>query len=444
MLNYCLLLPNDKKTPIKEASLIWKKHQGHFIGIGYVFPKESETSLEPLCKTLGLRLLRLPIAEEDFQSYVSSYKLDFLYRLRTEKMTELLAEKERPSLEHSSKIKELESSLEELSSSIERREKASQATSSVVSSSGFKDLLIPPQEEDISREIKNISPGVATGLSIGSMPLKLDGGEISVLAAPTGHGKTSFLINVLMGILQDDPASSVFLFSFEEARAPIFCLALNCYIGAHLSENNRESIRSYFRDGHSKYISEKSRPLFLEKKASFFKDLIEPGRLNIHYSSYSAEELSQAIRFLASQPKKPSAICIDYMQLLRLGTSNRLQSRQEELKQICLILKDCAVETGLPILIAAQFNRTVQSESDLSAQAIGEAGDIERIAGLILGCWNRRFSQQQPEDSLFVKVLKGRNAPIGASESLRFEGNECKITNLRSGGASRSQKTISF
>ncbi len=127
------------------------------------------------------------------------------------------------------------------------------------------------------------------------------------------------------------------------------------------------------------------------------------------------------------------------MQLLRLGSLNKVTSRQEELKQICLLLKDCAVETGLPILIAAQFNRTVQSANDLLAQAIGEAGDIERIAALILGLWNRKFDQEGSEEVLSVKVLKGRNIPMGANEVFDFNGNACKIINRLQSSPARQQ-----
>jgi hypothetical protein len=52
------------------------------------------------------------------------------------------------------------------------------------------------------------------------------------------------------------------------------------------------------------------------------------------------------------------------------------------------MLKDCAIETGLPIVLASQYNRTVQSIEHMKEQALSEAGDIERIASLIIGLWS--------------------------------------------------------
>ena len=432
MSNYCCFLPREQKTPIREAREVWKTYQGHFIGIGYIFPPEYESPLQAICSKANLQLHRMPMGSMDFSAYVDSYKLDFLNGLRAEKDLKIrMLAQETP--ENDPRLMELKEELGELDAAIEKRNRAEVLRAAASDSSLFEKLLLAPSEQDIAEEIRKISPGIPTGYRIDALELKIEGGEISVIAAPTGHGKTSFIINVLTGILDHNPDSSVYLFSYEEARAPIICLALNSYIGEKISSNNRESIKAYFRDSNVQFISEKQRNHFLQRKDCFFQELIASRRLNVFYSSYSAEELVNAIRFLAKQNPKPTAICIDYMQLLRLGSLSKIASRQEELKQICLLLKDCAVETGLPILIAAQFNRTVQSEGELIAQAIGEAGDIERIAALILGLWNRKFGQEKTEEAIYVKVLKGRNIPMGSDEVFDFDGNACKITNRRCG-----------
>jgi replicative DNA helicase len=423
MSNYCCFLPKSKITPLRETTDLWRTYNGHFIGIGYIFPKEHETKLQSICSSARLTLHRMPMGDLDFNAYTDSFKLDFLQGLKIEKELKLSVMQEK-----GEDCQEMINEIAEIHAAIQKKENAL-AVRQAAGRLSYESLLKAPTEEDIAEEIRKISPGIPTGFRIGPLDLKLEGGEISVIAAPTGHGKTSFLINLLMGTLEQNPNSSAYLFSYEEARAPVLSLALNCFIGKKLSINNRESIKAYFRDGHVQYISEPMRTIFLQEKNRFFAELIEKRRLNIFYSSYSAEQLIDAIRFLAKQDLKPSIICIDYMQLLRLNNTGKIVSRQEELKEICLLLKDTAVETGLPILIAAQFNRTVQSETELLAQAIGEAGDIERIAALILGLWNRKFGQEKTQDAIYVKVLKGRNIPMGSDEVFDFDGNACKIMN---------------
>jgi len=138
------------------------------------------------------------------------------------------------------------------------------------------------------------------------------------------------------------------------------------------------------------------------------------------------------------------AVFIDYMQLLN-ADKGRFNTRQEELKKICLDLKDLAVETRLPIILGAQFNREVTSPLLLHPTKIREAGDIEQVSNLIIGFWNNNFKAFNPssgdekeikenelyegDDTLYLKVLKNREGITGLEESLGFNGNTGKIRN---------------
>ncbi|MCB1181090.1 MAG: hypothetical protein KDK55_03600 [Chlamydiia bacterium] len=306
----------------------------------------------------------------------------------------------------------------------------------------YRHLLDPTSEQEIIDEVRNTSPGIRVGMSIGNIDLELPGGAITITAGPTSHGKTTLLINLAIGVLNQNPNKSVYFFTYEESKASIVSLFLNTYVGKEISNNNRRSIESFFRNGNCKHIKEDSIQLFINDKRSFFTSLIDSGRLNIHYSEMTAEQLCQAIKYLQKNREDIGAVFIDYMQLLNLLDSGRL-SRQEQLKHVCLMLKDCSVETGLPIVLGAQFNRQVTCEADLSPIYISEAGDIERIASLILGFWNRNFlgfsregnktkngnTITEPRQEIYIEVLKGRKIGNGHSCILSFKGNEGKIDN---------------
>lgn len=310
--------------------------------------------------------------------------------------------------------------------------------------SAFRYLLKPGSEEAVAQELKDVSPGINVGYMIGDIDLKIPGGAISILAGPTSHGKTATLINFALGALEhrDQQDKSVYFFSYEESRAAITSLFLNTYINEPLSKNNRESIKSFFRQDDMQYITSQgdSRQRFREKKKEFFETLVHSGRLNIFYSDMTAHELYSSINFLKKNTNV-GLVCIDYMQLLSFGIG-KFGSRQEELKEVCLLLKDCAVETGLPILLGAQFNRQVTCEADLSPIYISEAGDIERVANLILGFWNRNFEgftsegnkskrgqKIQKEPTIYMEILKGRETGSGQSEIFSFDGNKGKLSN---------------
>jgi replicative DNA helicase len=242
--------------------------------------------------------------------------------------------------------------------------------------------MIPIKEEELKERLAKKPESLNSGFTIGGEPLLLPSGAISILAGPTSHGKTTFLINLALNVALAYPDKETYLFSYEEDSDSILINALNAYLDTPLSGNNRTTLRNNFTGGNNRTI---------EGKDKFFKELIDTRRLNIHYTNYNSETLIDAIRYLHKHAK-PSAIFIDYIQLLNLPQGKyKTYSRQEEIKEICIALKDVAVETGLPIILGAQFNREVTNLARIHATKIGEAGDIERIANLIVAFWNNNF-----------------------------------------------------
>lgn len=309
----------------------------------------------------------------------------------------------------------------------------------------FRELVAPITEAEVRAKIQSKPKSLKSGYRIEGDEIEIPAGAITILAGPTNHGKTTFLVNLALNVARLQPDKQVYFISYEEAREPILLKAINTYANLHLSENNRRSIESYYRTGEMEFIRPHERAAFEKAHREFYTEMIEPGRLNIQYASYSTEELVAAIRLLKKNTDV-GAVFIDYVQFLRLA-NNRTGSRQEELKQICLNLKDCAVETGLPLILGAQFNRTVLAERDLSPIAIGEAGDIERIANLTIGFWNRMFvgfskdgnigkdgQKREKEEAMYVEILKGRDVKAGSAEVFGFNGNTGRISNR--GGSS--------
>lgn len=305
--------------------------------------------------------------------------------------------------------------------------------------STFQELLTPLKREEVQRVLSEAPAMLSTGYALGEVDLQLPSGAISLLAAPTSHGKTSFLINIALQVAMQNPAQQVVFFSYEESREAILLKALNAYAGIRLSKNNRATLLHYYRTGSMAYADSAAKvKVFQQFEHRFYQELVHTGRLKIVYSDYGAESLADAVRFLRDR-SQTALVVVDYMQLLKMQHA-RPFSRQEELKQVCLELKNAAVETGLPLLLGAQFNRTVVSEQTMSPMAIGEAGDIERIANLLIGFFNRRFTNLSidgnrdrhgrsipAEDALYVEILKGRDVGTGYWGMLDWDGNTGKV-----------------
>lgn len=305
----------------------------------------------------------------------------------------------------------------------------------------FSDLLKPIEENEVKQRQAVKPEGVGSGYTISGEELIIPAGAISVIAGATSHGKTALLINLALNIAKDPKEGEVHFFSYEEESDAILLNALNTYIGEELSQNNRRSIKSYFKTGSTEFIEEKWRDIFIRRKDRFFKELIDSRKLNIHYSNYNSDTLIEAIRYLHKHAK-PKAILIDYIQLLNLPEGKfKTYSRQEEIKKICIAILDLSIETGLPIILGAQFNREVINHLKVHATNIGEAGDIERQANLIVGIWNcnktpiatkedeKKIQPINNPNTIYTTVLKNRGGKSDIYANLKFSGNTGKIDN---------------
>ena len=317
----------------------------------------------------------------------------------------------------------------------------------------FSRLLIPTSEDKIKEEEANLPDSLNSGFNINGEELLLPGGAISVYSAPTNHGKTILLINTVINVAQRYPDKKFIFFTYEERDTAILQYFLNTYIDINLNNSdkaNRRTLRAYFKTGSTQFISSHNIEYFTAKKEEFFRDYIETGRILVKYVDYNSQELTTAIEYINKESKDIGGIFIDYFQLLKLPKEK--SSRQEELKQICMSLKDTAVRTGLPLILAAQFNREVTNLMRLHPTNIGEAGDIERIVNTLIGLWNmdkkpvlkgitdaeadeinmrisNRRLKGEGAKNMYLEILKSRDLPTGSYDFLEFNGNTGKVKN---------------
>lgn len=321
----------------------------------------------------------------------------------------------------------------------------------------FQSLPIGTNREEVRERLVNRPNSLETGYTIGRdeqrdpIPLLIPSGALSVITAPTSHGKTTFIMNLALNILEKYKDKDVYVFNLEEESDAILINSLNTYIGKAtgkgIAYNCRNAIREYLTRGTTSTITKEENIGELERQTNkFFKELIEPSRLNIQYFDQDSDTLIEAIRYLHKNTNV-GAIFIDYIQLLNTPRGKyKTYSRQEEVKQMCMDLKDISIETGLPIILGAQFNRTVVNHHGIQSTNIGEAGDIERVANLIIGFWNNNLdiakgSLKDKEvealeekgfieyNTLYTKILKNRGGIVGGEEALAWNGNTATIRN---------------
>lgn len=306
--------------------------------------------------------------------------------------------------------------------------------------------------EAIENYYQEILPGIDIGLKTGDDvhdKILIPSGGYSVFCAPTKHGKTAVLVNAIDRHLWKDPKSSVVFLTLEELDPPVLIRFLNRFLNEKFSQNNALTLASYFRSKNNRFSmfsadwkrdlrdGDSSAQIFLKNIEAFNNLYLKTGRLRIlSFSSFGGilsqvETLCRKIEEFKKWIPDLRMIAIDYLQLLGMQKPGN-RSRDEVLKEVCLQLKDVAAQTGLAILTAAQFNRTIQNEDDLHPSAIGEAGSIERHAALVIGMWNRRFKQmingkvdlkKEISDEILLSIMLNRYGLSGQRIIAPYNGN---------------------
>ncbi len=374
--------------------------------------------------------------------------LEFSHQLgvKKEHLEELIEEIVKEEAEN--KREEALSQLIKDAESLQKRGKGKEALKKIkngikeISSTGedFSKLLEPITEAELLTEMATEPEALYSGYTFEDNDGELDDLEIepkalTVIAGATTHGKSLFLINLLLNVIERYKNKRFYLFSYEEDKNNYLVNTLNVFSNTDYDRNNRKALKKYFTK--KKPLSTPSLNQLLKENSTRFFKLIEEKRLNINYVDYGTDTLIDAIHFLSKQPNT-GGIFIDYLQLHN-KEDQKNKPRQEELKTICQDLKNVSIDTGLPIILAAQFNRECKSHDSVLPTNVSEAGDIERIANLLIGIWNNNFRPNKGAESLaaagkfrpntiYTKILKRRGGAPGLWDCLRYNSNTGKIT----------------
>jgi DNA primase len=312
----------------------------------------------------------------------------------------------------------------------------SQKRNAELSRSSYEELFKPITQEDVRSSIEKQAGAFDTGLEILKSPLLLPSGATTYIAGRTGRGKTATLINIAVNSLIKEIGNErpIVFFSYEENSRNILMKFLNTYINKKFSENNRHCIRDYYSQRDARFVDLGMRNDFIRLEQNFFNFCIDTGKLIIVDSQSHSDELINQIYYLHKN-KNIRAVLIDYIQRIGLKESKKA-NRHEELKIICNSLVDCAIKTGLPIISGSQFNRqATEDRGTLTLTNLGEAGDIERSANMVIAVDIKRNVEPNKPSEFYIKILKNRDGVSEISDdSLTYDGNTGKIKNNSLGG----------
>ncbi|MCD6218779.1 replicative DNA helicase [Candidatus Calescamantes bacterium] len=248
---------------------------------------------------------------------------------------------------------------------------------------------------------KEIITGIPSGFR--DVDLKTSGfqpGDFIVVAGRPSMGKTSFVLNIALNVALDHNVP-VALFSLEMGALQL-AQRLLCM------EARVEMQR--LRQG---FISDEEWP-----KLSIAAGRLHDAPIFIDDSSaLTPLELRAKARRLKSR-RDVKLIVIDYLQLMKL--SRRIESRQQEIAEISLCLKNLAKELEIPVIAVSQLSRRPEGRADYRPKLsdLRESGAIEQDADVVLLLFRKDYYSDDPEVKGICEVIiaKQRNGPVGTVE----------------------------
>jgi replicative DNA helicase len=273
-------------------------------------------------------------------------------------------------------------------------------------------------------KMKASSSGV-TGLSTGYLDLDqqltgLHPGELIILAARPGIGKTSLAMNIAMhAALKEEKAVAIFSLEMPADQLLMRLLASSARVdmkklrGGRLTQNDEEKFQEM---AGALYNA----PIYIDDSGGL-----------------SPFELRAKARRLKQKDPRLSLVVVDYLQLMH--QKGKVESRQLEVSEISRSLKQLAKELEVPVMALSQLNRKVEERKGGKPMLsdLRESGSIEQDADVVMfihrddqdegGADGDEGSRSRTVIPVELIVAKQRNGPVGSidlvflSEFTRFE-----------------------
>ena len=243
-------------------------------------------------------------------------------------------------------------------------------------------------------------------------------GAVSVIGAPTNHGKSKVLQSVALDSLESlEEGETLLYITYEENELNVNKQFLNAYANLLLTAQGRKgsnlkSITEYLCEDKTDFIRAEALPTFKQKEEEW-KNVRRSRKIKIVKPEDNYLETLLGLIEFAIKHLNIKAIFIDYVQEIYVKDWSKY-SRTDELKEAMVRLDALAQRTNIPIILAAQLKRETNSPLDLYNQYIADSGWIERKASEILLIWsNKEKPKGEKVDNTLVKIADDIEADLG-------------------------------
>lgn len=218
---------------------------------------------------------------------------------------------------------------------------------------------------------------------------RIDAGGLTVIAAGTHHGKSTFGYNLVLHYLESTDGAVVF-WSGEVEESLVYARLISILAGTEYAAAMSSFRRWEFAPEEIKAREELA---CLAADKLYLVDALRSDKVD-------CDRLVAAVKNIARR-QEITAVFVDYLQILgppEKPDGGRYGTREQEVTAIAKALHFLAVELGVPIVAFAQISRNnFQYKERPRATDLRESGGIEQYAQAVLGLWNSGIAGKRVE-----------------------------------------------
>lgn len=236
-------------------------------------------------------------------------------------------------------------------------------------------------------------------------------GDLVVVCARPGAGKTAFTMNLVLNMAKQGKRG--LFFSLEMSESSVINRLMS--IVSKVELNKLKDIE--------KFDNLSNEELHKLNEASECLSKID-NNLKITSGSITLDKIKSLCKATKGEF---DYIAIDYLQLIR--TEGR--DRYSQVTEISLALKEIAMECNMPVIALSQLSREVEKRADRRPMLsdLRESGQIEQDASIVIGLYRDAYYNPETEDERLMEVgiLKNRDGVSACKIHYEFIGENQNV-----------------
>lgn len=267
--------------------------------------------------------------------------------------------------------------------------------------------------EETMRDLdSDVAPGYRTGFTkLDDVTQGFQPGQVIILAARPGIGKTALALNWTLAIAKQGP---VFFFSLEMGKKELM-RRMACNLGSVSQRVVKERRLSDFQRGlYANAMHQLSNlPILIDDSAS----------------TTASEIRSHVLRHSTRMGEAPALVVVDHIGLVPSHTSTNGKSESLRIGEISRSMKILAKEAQCPVVILSQLNREVEkADRKPILSDLRDSGCLEQDADIVMFIHRKPKPQMEngePDRSASLLISKHRDGEL-ADIQMEFNGGYCR------------------